>query len=211
MRRIEFATAGSTRRTTTQTYVLRGTGPSGQAAAPAAAPHVRRRPALGGDAARRPTPDPRLRLVAGRPDRPGRALPRPGSTWHPARLAEPNIPRAWVRWKFEWAATPGDHAIVTRATDDRATSSRRRSPGTGRDTGTPSRCPTRPGSCSARRDGQQVGAAEPARSTPASRRRLTPTGVPRSAAAPQSHPWRLVEAIPLKYAPMLQPKAIRAP
>ena len=42
-----------------------------------------------------------------------------GVTWQPAMLREPNIPRAWARWDFEWDARPGDHVIVTRATDDK--------------------------------------------------------------------------------------------
>jgi DMSO/TMAO reductase YedYZ molybdopterin-dependent catalytic subunit len=42
-----------------------------------------------------------------------------GATWAPAVLREPNIARAWVRWDFEWDARPGDHVILTRATDDR--------------------------------------------------------------------------------------------
>jgi DMSO/TMAO reductase YedYZ molybdopterin-dependent catalytic subunit len=42
-----------------------------------------------------------------------------GATWAPATLREPNLPRAWARWDFEWDARPGDHAILTRATDDR--------------------------------------------------------------------------------------------
>jgi sulfane dehydrogenase subunit SoxC len=41
-----------------------------------------------------------------------------GTTWAPAELREPTIARAWVRWDFEWDARPGDHVIVTRATDD---------------------------------------------------------------------------------------------
>ena len=42
-----------------------------------------------------------------------------GATWQPAPLREPNIARAWTRWDFEWDARPGDHAILTRAFDDR--------------------------------------------------------------------------------------------
>src|SRR5262245_19550082 len=42
-----------------------------------------------------------------------------GSTWTPAMLTEPNIPRAWVRWELEWDARPGAHTITTRATDDK--------------------------------------------------------------------------------------------
>jgi sulfane dehydrogenase subunit SoxC len=41
-----------------------------------------------------------------------------GATWQPAALREPNLPRAWTRWDFEWDARPGDHAILTRAVDD---------------------------------------------------------------------------------------------
>ena len=41
-----------------------------------------------------------------------------GVTWQPAALREPNIPRAWARWDFEWDARVGDHVILTRATDD---------------------------------------------------------------------------------------------
>lgn len=41
-----------------------------------------------------------------------------GATWRPATLREPNLPRAWARWDFEWDARPGEHVILTRATDD---------------------------------------------------------------------------------------------
>jgi DMSO/TMAO reductase YedYZ molybdopterin-dependent catalytic subunit len=41
-----------------------------------------------------------------------------GAGWQPAALREPNIPRAWTRWDFEWDARPGDHVIMTRAIDD---------------------------------------------------------------------------------------------
>jgi sulfane dehydrogenase subunit SoxC len=30
-----------------------------------------------------------------------------GKTWQPARLREPNIARAWVRWDFDWEAAAG--------------------------------------------------------------------------------------------------------
>jgi len=43
-----------------------------------------------------------------------------GTTWQPAALREPNIPRAWARWDFEWDVRPGDHVIVTRAVDDQS-------------------------------------------------------------------------------------------
>ncbi len=41
-----------------------------------------------------------------------------GATWHQATLVGPtNREIAWVRFKFDWNATPGDHALMTRATD----------------------------------------------------------------------------------------------
>jgi sulfane dehydrogenase subunit SoxC len=44
-----------------------------------------------------------------------------GGTWQTARLREPNIAAAWVRWDFEWDARPGKAGIRTRATDERGT------------------------------------------------------------------------------------------
>jgi sulfane dehydrogenase subunit SoxC len=44
-----------------------------------------------------------------------------GATWSQAVLREPNISRAWVRWELEWDARPGEHVIITRATDERGT------------------------------------------------------------------------------------------
>jgi DMSO/TMAO reductase YedYZ molybdopterin-dependent catalytic subunit len=41
-----------------------------------------------------------------------------GKTWQSARLHEPNIARAWVRWNFAWDAPPGNHTITVRATDE---------------------------------------------------------------------------------------------
>ena len=54
---------------------------------------------------------------AGRISRVDYSLDR-GATWLPAFLREPNIPRAWTRWDFEWDARPGEHVILTRAIDD---------------------------------------------------------------------------------------------
>ncbi len=54
---------------------------------------------------------------AGRISRVDYSLDR-GATWLPAFLREPNIPRAWARWDFEWDARPGEHVILTRAVDD---------------------------------------------------------------------------------------------
>lgn len=42
-----------------------------------------------------------------------------GASWQPAALREPNIARAWVRWELDWEARPGDHVLLTRATDER--------------------------------------------------------------------------------------------
>ena len=38
--------------------------------------------------------------------------------WQDATLGEPNIPAAWVRWSFVWHATPGEHRLRLRATDE---------------------------------------------------------------------------------------------
>jgi DMSO/TMAO reductase YedYZ molybdopterin-dependent catalytic subunit len=41
-----------------------------------------------------------------------------GGAWRRAKLRGPNMGRyTWVRFSFEWDATPGDHVIETRATD----------------------------------------------------------------------------------------------
>ncbi|MGH2453517.1 MAG: sulfite oxidase [bacterium] len=42
-----------------------------------------------------------------------------GVTWAPARLHEPNIARAWVRWDLPWDARTGDYGLRARATDER--------------------------------------------------------------------------------------------
>jgi DMSO/TMAO reductase YedYZ molybdopterin-dependent catalytic subunit len=42
-----------------------------------------------------------------------------GVTWQHARLREPNIGLAWVRWDIDWNATPGSYSLRARATDDR--------------------------------------------------------------------------------------------
>jgi sulfane dehydrogenase subunit SoxC len=42
-----------------------------------------------------------------------------GKSWHTARLREPNIAAAWVRWDFDWEPKPGKHAIRVRATDEK--------------------------------------------------------------------------------------------
>ncbi|HEX7085744.1 MAG TPA: sulfite oxidase [Vicinamibacterales bacterium] len=40
-----------------------------------------------------------------------------GRTWQAARLREPNIEKAWVRWDVDWDARPGAHRLKARATD----------------------------------------------------------------------------------------------
>ncbi len=42
-----------------------------------------------------------------------------GGTWQTARLREPNIAAAWVRWDFEWDARSGKAGIRARATDEK--------------------------------------------------------------------------------------------
>ncbi len=44
-----------------------------------------------------------------------------GERYREARLIGENVPRAWTRFEFEWDATPGEHAIRVRATDERGT------------------------------------------------------------------------------------------
>jgi DMSO/TMAO reductase YedYZ molybdopterin-dependent catalytic subunit len=41
-----------------------------------------------------------------------------GRQWTPARLIPPNRKYAWVEFAFEWKATVGEHALMTRATDE---------------------------------------------------------------------------------------------
>ena len=41
-----------------------------------------------------------------------------GKTWQQARLHEPNLPQAWVRWDLDWDARPGNYKLQARATDD---------------------------------------------------------------------------------------------
>ncbi len=40
-----------------------------------------------------------------------------GVTWQAARIRDASVPRAWVRWEFEWDARPGDHSLRVRAAD----------------------------------------------------------------------------------------------
>jgi len=41
-----------------------------------------------------------------------------GLSWKPAHLDSPQKPFCWVRWKYPWAAAPGDHVLMSQATDD---------------------------------------------------------------------------------------------
>jgi hypothetical protein len=38
--------------------------------------------------------------------------------WSAASLGEPSLGGAWVRFRFDWEARPGSHAIRVRATDE---------------------------------------------------------------------------------------------
>ncbi len=40
-------------------------------------------------------------------------------SWAPATILSPGEPGVWARWQFRWDATPGDHVLRVRATDDR--------------------------------------------------------------------------------------------
>ena len=40
-----------------------------------------------------------------------------GRTWREAAVLEPQVQYSWARFAFEWDAPPGDHTIMTRATD----------------------------------------------------------------------------------------------
>ena len=40
-----------------------------------------------------------------------------GRTWQPARMREPNIEKAWVRWDVDWEPKPGKYQLKVRATD----------------------------------------------------------------------------------------------
>ena len=42
-----------------------------------------------------------------------------GQTWQQARLREPNLSQAWVRWDIDWNARPGNYQLQARATDER--------------------------------------------------------------------------------------------
>lgn len=42
-----------------------------------------------------------------------------GKTWQQARLREPNLAQAWVRWDIDWDASPGNYQLQARATDER--------------------------------------------------------------------------------------------
>jgi DMSO/TMAO reductase YedYZ molybdopterin-dependent catalytic subunit len=41
-----------------------------------------------------------------------------GRAWTPAALESLPKPFTWVRWKYTWSAGPGDHVLMSRATDD---------------------------------------------------------------------------------------------
>ena len=40
-----------------------------------------------------------------------------GSTWNAAAVLEPQVQYSWARFEFSWEARPGEHTIMTRATD----------------------------------------------------------------------------------------------
>jgi DMSO/TMAO reductase YedYZ molybdopterin-dependent catalytic subunit len=42
-----------------------------------------------------------------------------GENWNRARFDSPSRPLTWVRWQYTWAASPGEHALMSRATDEK--------------------------------------------------------------------------------------------
>jgi DMSO/TMAO reductase YedYZ molybdopterin-dependent catalytic subunit len=40
-----------------------------------------------------------------------------GAAWKPARLESAPGPYRWVRWSYQWMASPGDYSLMSRATD----------------------------------------------------------------------------------------------
>jgi DMSO/TMAO reductase YedYZ molybdopterin-dependent catalytic subunit len=116
--RIEVRTTTIDVPTTTRTYVLEG--PAYASRVPLRLQTVKSAVALPWGAVL-PAGRQRVRGFAwsptGRISRVDVSLDR-GATWAPAVLREPNIGRAWVRWELEWDARPGEHTIMTRATDE---------------------------------------------------------------------------------------------
>jgi DMSO/TMAO reductase YedYZ molybdopterin-dependent catalytic subunit len=51
-----------------------------------------------------------------------------GKSWQTARLREPNLPAAWVRWDFDWEPKPGKHTIRVRATDEKGNTQPEKTP-----------------------------------------------------------------------------------
>lgn len=41
-----------------------------------------------------------------------------GETWQEANIVTPRLPYAWARFEFPWEAAPGEHGLMTRATDE---------------------------------------------------------------------------------------------
>lgn len=41
-----------------------------------------------------------------------------GRQWSPAQLESPPKPFSWVRWKISWSAAPGEHVLMSRASDE---------------------------------------------------------------------------------------------
>lgn len=63
----------------------------------------------------------RIHGYARSPDRPIRVVEwsdNGGRSWHEADIISPNEPYGWVRFAFAWQARPGEHRLMTRATDD---------------------------------------------------------------------------------------------
>ncbi len=63
----------------------------------------------------------RIHGYARSPDQPIRSVEwsaNGGKTWHEADIISPNETYGWVRFAFAWKAEPGEHRLMTRATDE---------------------------------------------------------------------------------------------
>jgi DMSO/TMAO reductase YedYZ molybdopterin-dependent catalytic subunit len=63
----------------------------------------------------------RIHGYARSPDQPIRSVEwsdNGGETWHEADIISPNERYGWVRFAFAWKASPGEHRLMTRATDE---------------------------------------------------------------------------------------------
>lgn len=122
VRRIEVSTRPLHSPYNTTEYVL--VGPEYPSDGPALGPVITEMPVMSVIELDRPAT-----LPAGRHAIHGRAFAGEGRTgevacriddgpWRTAELAGPNEAGSWVRWRFQWDATAGEHVLRVRATDE---------------------------------------------------------------------------------------------